>query len=197
MSPHGLRRNLSERRWWWLPAVALLALDLMALGWYQFAYSGFTRNADQQLLERGRELERLERLVAQRKTDVARLHQNERELKDFYTKRLGSPSERLTGVIAEVRKLARSAGLEPTAIDYPREEIGEFGLIERSFSFAVRGSYAELRRFVNLLELTPTFLTLEEVQLTGRGDASELRISLQLSTLFSAEPDGAAGESAS
>lgn len=197
MRAAGLGRSWWERRWWWLPAVALLVVDLLALGWYQLAYSGFTRSADQQLASRTAELERLEQVVTRRQADVARLHHNQRELDAFYSERLGPPSERLTKVIAEVRSLARSAGLQPTAIEYPREEIGEFGLVERSFSFAVRGSYAELRRFINLLEVTSTFLTLEEVQLTGRGDGSELRISLQLSTLFAAEPGEAGPEAAS
>lgn len=189
------RRVWWERRWWWLPAVALLLVDLLALGWYQVAYSGFTRSVDQQLAARSAERERLEQRVAERRADVERLRHNERELVAFYDERLGSPSERLTEVIAEVRSLARSAGLEPTAINYPRQEIDELGLIERSFSFAVRGSYADLRRFINLLELTRTFLTLEEVQLTGRGDGRELAISLQLSVLFAAERSETAGPS--
>lgn len=191
------RRVWWERRWWWLPAVALLVVDLLALGWYQLAYSGFTGSVDQQLAARAAELERLEERVAERRLYVERLRHNEGELETFYDERLGSPSERLTKVIAEVRSLARSAGLEPTAINYPREEIDELGLVERSFSFAVRGSYAELRRFINLLEVTRTFLTLEEVQLTGRGDGRELGISLQLSVLFSAETSETAPEAAS
>lgn len=191
------RRIWWERRWWWLPAAVLVVLDLAALGWYQLAYSGFTRSVDQQLAGRAADAERLERLVETRRADAERLRYNREELEKFYSERIGSPAERLTKVISEVRSLARTAGLEPAAIDYPGEPIAELGLIERSFSFSVRGSYAELRRFINLLEVTSTFLTLEEVQLTGRGDGSELRISLQLSTLFAAEPGEAGPEAAS
>lgn len=191
------RRLLWERRWWWLPPTVLIVVALVALGWYQLAYSGFTRSVDQQLEARTTELERLERLVRQRRVDRRQLRYNRREFRNFYHKRLGTPSKRLTIVIGEVRSLARRAGLEPSAIDYPRQVIAELGLVERSFSFSVRGSYAELRRFINLLEVTPTFLTLEAVQLTGRGDGAELRIGLELSTLFVAEDPTSSAESAS
>ncbi|MDX1644963.1 MAG: hypothetical protein R3244_11460 [Thermoanaerobaculia bacterium] len=191
------RRALWERRWWWLPGAVLIVVSLAALGWYQLAYSGFTRSVDQRLEARTSELERLERLVRQRRVDRRQVRYNRRELRKFYRKRLGRPSKRLTIVIGEVRSLARRAGLEPSAIDYPREPIGELGLVERSFSFSVQGSYAELRRFINLLEVTPTFLTLEAVQLTGREGGSELRIGLELSTLFTAEGRTASPESAS
>ena len=55
----------------------------------------------------------------------------------------------------------------------------------RSVSFSVDGDYAGLRRFINFLELSDLFLTLEEVSLSGRtGESNVLRISLRVSTLF-------------
>ena len=51
------------------------------------------------------------------------------------------------------------------------------------------GTYLELRKFINLLELSDSFLTLEEVTLAGetRGEGPELNIRLSLSTLFASE----------
>ena len=96
-------------------------------------------------------------------------------------------------MIREVWELTSTVGLQPSSINYPEDPIVEYGLVKRTFSFTVRGNYAQLRRLINLLELTDSFLTLEEVQLAGRGSDAQLRIGLRLSTLFvddgRAEPD--------
>jgi Tfp pilus assembly protein PilO len=182
-----------ERRWWWMPLAALVVLNLVALVWYVMVYSGLARSVDQQLEQRTRELDAVNAAVAAQEEALERMRSNESQLDDFYTTRLAPPSERLTDVIREVRTLARTAGLQPTVLDYPRDDLTEYGLVRRTFSFAVEGSYEQLRRFINLLELTDTFLSLEEVSLAGRGkDTSQLRISLRLSTLFVADGSGGA-----
>lgn len=187
-----------ERRWWWLPLAALVIVNVTALLWYGLVHSGYAKRVDQQLESRQGELQRLEATVDRQRRVAQRLRFNDRKLTDFYTTRLAPPSERLTEVIREVRTLARTAGLQPAAIDYPEDDLADYGLIKRSFSFGVRGSYSQLRRFINLLEVTDSFLTLEEVQLTGRGDQPELRISMKLSTLFIEDTaPGSAEEAAS
>lgn len=174
----------AEHRWWWLPVLVLVVVNLLASAWYGLVYSGYARRIDQQLESRQRALERLESVVAAEREAAGRLRRNQEELSGFYATRLAPPSERLTDVIREVRTLAQTAGLQPASIDYPEDDLADYGLVKRSFSFGVRGSYAQLRQFLNLLEMTDSFLTLEEVQLTGRGNQPELRISLRLSTLF-------------
>ena len=180
-----------ERRWWWLPLLVVVVLNLIALVWYTAVYSGLARSVDQQLEQRRRELAGAQAALERQQQTAERLRTNADQLDAFYTTRLAPPSERLTDVIREVRRLARTAGLQPSAIDYPRDDLEDYGLVKRSFSFAVRGSYAQLRQFINLLELTDSFLTLEEVQMTGRGNQAELRISLRLSTLFVLDEEGA------
>jgi hypothetical protein len=99
-------------------------------------------------------------------------------------------------VTSEIRELARRAGLEPAAMSYPTEEVEEYGLVKRYFTFGVSGTYVELRQFINLLELTPSFVVLEQVTLSGGTQGEELSIRLSLSTLFVEEdrvPDLVAG----
>ena len=187
-----------ERRWWWMPLLALVAVNILALSWYAAVYSGFAKRVDQQLGRRHTELARLETALAGQRESARRLRHNEQALGEFYETRLAPPSERLTDVIREVRTLAGRAGLEPATINYPEDDLADYGLIKRTFSFGVHGSYAQLRRFINLLEMTESFLTLEEVQLTGRGNQAELGINLRLSTLFTEdEAASAATEAAS
>ena len=70
---------------------------------------------------------------------------------------------------AEVKDLAKRAGLAPRSITYPEEQIQQYGLIKRSFIFSVEGTYADLRTFINLLELSDSFLTLEDASLAEEG----------------------------
>lgn len=174
-----------ERLWWWLPPLVLLVLNLGALVWFQLVYSDAARNVDQMVERRGADLEALQEVVDRQREVVLRVQANSQQVESFYGSRLATSQERLTAILREVRRLASSSGLKPAALTYPEEELEEFGLEERGVNFSVEGGYVELRRFINLLELSESFLTLEEVTLSGRGDSGTLRISLRLSTLFS------------
>jgi len=90
-------------------------------------------------------------------------------------------------VIAEVKDLARRAGLEPKSISYPSQAVAEFDLSIRYMVFSVTGSYSQLRRLINFLELSDMFLVLNEISLGGHGNGEDLRISLRLSTVFSSK----------
>ena len=55
----------------------------------------------------------------------------------------------------------------------------------RTITFSVDGSYAQLRQLINFIELSDSFLILDEVSLRGNDvEGTPLRISLKLSTLF-------------
>ncbi len=115
---------------------------------------------------------------------IARVQSNEAQVQQLYTDRLSTRRLRVTDVDDEVKKLAREAGLVPKAISYPEEEIQEYNLIRRSFNFSVQGTYAGLRKFVNLLEASHSFLSVDEASVANSSDGPELRIDLSLSTLF-------------
>lgn len=173
-----------ERRWWWVPPLLLLLVNLFALAWFQLVYSGVARNVDQQLERRSAELASVEKVLEEQRAVVDRVRANEQQVESFYSSRLSTSETRLTDVLREVRQLASTAGLAPSAVDYPEDKLEEFGLEKRGISFGVEGNYVALRRFINLLELSDSFLTLEDVNLSGRGE-ERLRIRLRLSTLFS------------
>lgn len=171
----------------WAPALAFFVLAAGALGLYHARFAG-EAEISERALERARGA--LAELTAERRAlerDLERIRTNRTALASFYGQRLATESERLTRVIAEVKDLAERSGLSPGAISYPDERLEGFGLRRRSFVFAVQGSYSDLRRLINLLELSPSFLTLEEVRLNEGGGGGRLGISLRLSTLFAAE----------
>lgn len=191
-------RHAWERLWrprlsTWVPALLVFLVGLSLFGVYRLRYAGQVEMTAE-AVTRGRQA--LASVRADRRhleEDLEAILRTRQRLRDIYTDRLSTESRRLTRIIAEVKELARTSGLDPQAINYPDEPIEDFGLRKRSFVFGVEGTYAELRRLVNLLELSDSFLTLEEVRLVGGGDqrgnrgGGRLRIDLRLSTLFATE----------
>ena len=189
------RETWRRRLWIWLPAAIFFLANGAAFSVYKLGYAGQVEGVERSLAE---QTARRDLLLDERRdleALVARVRTNREQVRELYERRFSTRRARLTAVTAEVKDLAAKAGLAPTSLTYPEEEIEDFGLVKRSFLFTVEGTYAELRKLINLLELSPSFLTLEQVQLSGGGDdGPELRITLVVSTLFAkdAAPGGAA-----
>jgi Tfp pilus assembly protein PilO len=176
-----------QRVWIWVPSLVFFLANAGAFAVYKLGYAGRVESLQETL---NAQEETLRELAAQRRnleTMLARVRTNERQVEQLYAQRLSTRSLRLTGITAEVKDLAGKSGLIPRAISYPEEDIEEFGLIKRSFVFSVEGTYVELRRFINLLEVSRSFLALDGVTVTGSPQGPELRIDLSLSTLFASE----------
>jgi hypothetical protein len=183
-----------RRLWLWLPALVFFTANAMAWSVYKLGYAGQVEGVERSLAEKTKE--RDARLKERRDLEalVERVRTNRTQVADLYAKRFATRRQRLTAVTAEVEDLAAKAGLAPSAFNYPEEEIEDFGVVKRSFVFSVEGTYPELRKFINLLELSPSFLTVEQLRLTGGGeDGPELSISLEISTLFATEPSPSGG----
>lgn len=178
-------RVWSRRVGVWLPALLFFLLNVTALVVYQVVFADeaavardAVKTAQNRLDELSAERLRLESYLGSIETTAG-------GIETLYEDVLATESQRLTAVLREVWQLAREANLEPGQSTYPDERLEEYGLRKRSFVFNVEGTYFDLRTLINSLELSSSFLTLEEVQLTGADDSgANLRISLKLSTLF-------------
>jgi Tfp pilus assembly protein PilO len=173
-----------QRLWIWVPALVFFLANAAAFGVYKLGYAGRIESLQETLDSQAQTIRKLSGDRKQMETMIARVQTNETQVEQLYTDRLSTRSQRLTKITAEVKELARQAGLVPKAINYPEEEIQEYNLIRRSFVFSVEGSYASLRKFVSLLEGSRSFLTIDEATVANDAEGPELRIDLTLSTLF-------------
>lgn len=187
-------RDLSEiwrqRLWIWLPALLFFLANATAFTIYRLGYAGQVQSLEASLEEVDKELEpraQQSRVLEQR---LQRARATELAVRKLYDDVFATRSERLTKVTAEVRELTGKAGLRWRSVTYPQSELEDYGLVKRSWIFSVEGTYVELRQFINLLEVTDSFLTLESITLSEEGgdEGPELRMSLTLSTLFAEEP---------
>lgn len=177
------------RAWVWLPALLFFLANAVAFSVYRLGYAGQVKSLEADL---GEVQKQLQPLSLRRKTLENRLQRASAAaaaVRELYDERFSTRSRRMTSVMAEVKSLARRAGLNPRSISYPEQAIEDYGLVKRSFVFPVEGTYIELRQFLNLLELSDSFLTLEAVTLSESGgdQGPELRMNLTISTLFSRE----------
>ncbi len=104
-----------------------------------------------------------------------------------YTEWWATPEERLTALILEIRKLAAKSQLRPPSVSYNHAASSLKGepTSTLSISFGVQGSYHQVRKFINMLELSPQFVIIDELGLSGPADGgSTLQFSIQLKTLF-------------
>lgn len=177
------------RLWVWLPALLFFLANAVAFSVYRFGYAGQVQSLEADLGEAKEQLQpqSLKRKELERR--IERASAADLAVKQLYEQKFSTRSQRLTRVTAEVKSLARKAGLNPRALSYPEQGIEDYGLVKRSFVFSVEGTYLELRQFINLMEHTDSFLTLESITLAEAGEEQgpELRMSLKISTLFSQE----------
>jgi Tfp pilus assembly protein PilO len=174
----------------WVPALVFFLANLVALAVYPVRFAGRAEVTEEEVTAARQELEALEVRRRDAEAGVASIARARLAVERLYDERFSTERRRLTRMIAEVKELAARSGLEPRSISYPSEEIEDYGLERRSFVFSVTGTYSDLRKFINLLELSDSFLTLQSVSLSevgGVGGEGRLTIQLQLSTLFATE----------
>ena len=168
----------------WVVPLLLVLVNVSVLSTYRALYAGrvaaIKSQAEQEeqgeLADMRSQREQLERVVG-------RARSSRDGITRLYGQVFATESERFTGVVREVKELAERAGLRPDSIGYPERSIEEHDLIKRSIVFSVEGTYGDLRRFINFLELSDHFVALERIEVAQ--GAPQLRISLELTTLFS------------
>lgn len=174
-----------QRLWIWVPALLFFLANAAAFSVYKLGYAGQVEQLDVEIHAQEQKRHELDGQYKQLQTMIARVRTNQEQVQQLYADRFSTRSRRLTTVTQEVKDLARQAGLSsPRALSYPEREIEDYGLIKRSFTFSVQGPYAALRKLVNLLETSHSFVVIDELNVSSNSEGPELKIDLILSTLF-------------
>lgn len=189
-----------QRRRIWLPAALFVLAGVLLLAGYELVLAGRLGLQASALASRRHELDDLSRRRRDSEALVKRGRATRAAIDELYDQRLGTEPTRLTAVMLEVKHLARQAGLSGMeAINYGDEPVQGLPLLKKSITFSLQGSYDQLRAFIDLLELSPSFLSLDEIRVSG-GEGGILRLQVQVSTLFvvpagedSRPSDGAGG----
>jgi hypothetical protein len=119
------------------------------------------------------------------------------DLQVLYNERWSTPMQRLTALIDEVKRLAAASHLQPPAYSFssggskqassdPNATKGSIGTNTVGIAFTVQGTYEQVRRLINLLELSDQFVIIDGISLGANGAAADkvLTLNIRLKTLF-------------
>jgi hypothetical protein len=127
---------------------------------------------------------------------VALYRKVQHDVRDVYDKQWGTEQQRLTALISEVKRLALASNMVPASTSYSRASVsqprkGSTPAEEMGIAFTVQGDYQQVRRLINLLELSRQFVIIDQVSLSSP-DTQNLTLTLRLKTLFRDTTSGAA-----
>ncbi|HVR39326.1 MAG TPA: hypothetical protein VMU84_09535 [Thermoanaerobaculia bacterium] len=123
----------------------------------------------------------------------------EKDVQFIYDQKWSTQGERLSPLITEVKRLSVASQLIPRSYNFTRVEAkgpqlksrgrreSSLDATEVGISFGVEGQYEQVRRLINLLELSDQFVIIDSISLSSQtGDS--LQVNLHLKTLFRGAP---------
>jgi len=117
------------------------------------------------------------------------------ELQTLYNSRWATEAQRLTTLIHEVKRLGTMTQLDPNAMSFSRvqdrelQRSGGIGTATVIITFTVHGTYQQIRRLINTLELSNQFVIIDGINLaSGGANDTNLALNLRLKTVFREPP---------
>ena len=172
----------------------LLAANTLFFFTYRVQYQNRLRELDTRLDEAGSQLDAAGRARAAAAQQLASYRKTQKDIRDIYDIRWSTQQQRLTAMIAEVQRLGHAANLVPKSFGFTRTAPMSIasvktptGTIEAGITFSVEGKYEQVRRLINLLELSEQFLIVDSINLSSvSGD--NVNINVHVKTLFRDTP---------
>ncbi|HEV2722608.1 MAG TPA: hypothetical protein VG323_21475 [Thermoanaerobaculia bacterium] len=161
--------------------LAILGVFLLANAVFFFTYRVQYENrlsgleADKQTAEQHLQAVRTQRARAE--MQVATYRKAQTDLTNIYNERWATQPERLTALINEVKRLETASNLIGSSHAFGLSEkdtkaANGLGTDIVTITFNVQGNYQQVRRLINLLELSDQFVIIDGVGLNGGRDAS-------------------------
>lgn len=134
---------------------------------------------------------RAARAAAQQQLDAYKKTQT--DIQALYNQRWATEPERFTALVTEIKKVTAASQLIPRALSFSEQtesaKGGGTGTATVHITFSVQGTYQQVRRLINLLELSDQFVIIDAISLGGGGEKDQaLTLNLRLKTIFRETP---------
>jgi type IV pilus assembly protein PilO len=140
---------------------------------------------ERQVVDAQKRLDRSRQLVG--KVQQARA-EGDRFLADYMMDRRSTYST----IVAELDRAASGAGIKPRERSINLEEVeGSDTILQMTITSGYEGTYANLTKFVNLLDKSPRFLVIETLQAAPQQGNNLLNISIKMDTFVRQLPGAA------
>jgi hypothetical protein len=172
----------------------ILALVLLAntifFFTYRVQYQSRLDTLDQRLAQVEGQLEQARTARIRSDETLQSYRKVESDLLRVFNEHWATQPERFTKLFSEVTRLAMASSLVPSSYRFDQGEVKRIsggrkslGLNEVHIAFGVNGTYEQVRRLINLLELSRQFVIVERIAL-ATSEEQVLSLNLQLKTIF-------------
>jgi len=171
----------------------LLVANTIFFFTYRVQYQSRVRDLDDRKAAAEQRLVQVQRQRATGEQQLATFRKTQKDLQTIYNERWATQTERLTALINEVKRLATASQMVPPSYAFGRSETDRnavgIGTTTVSVTFTVHGTYQQVRRLINLLELSDQFIIIEGIGLGATPDPNApLTMNLRLKTIFREPP---------
>lgn len=179
-----------EKKWLLVSLGAFLLANLLYFVTYRIRYEERVADLDRRLEEAQDQLQKARNERAAAEQELLAYQDAVKDIEVVYADWWSTAERRLAPLIVEIWQLAARSDLRLRAINYDHtQQKSELGASFFGISFAVQGSYAQIRRLINLIEISRQFVVIDEISLSGDPAGSNpTQMNLRLKTLFRATP---------
>ena len=160
---------------------------------YRVQYESRLQALDARLKQSEDELQRArdKRIAAEQQ--IKSYSKAQTDLETLYNQKWATKAERLTALINELKKMGTRTSLDPNSMSFSQaqdkdaQKTGRIGTSIVTITFAVHGTYQQVRQLINQLELSNQFVIIDAIHLGGFQNGI-LTLDLRLKTVFKDQP---------
>jgi hypothetical protein len=165
----------------------LLAANTLFFFTYRVQYESRLRDLESRLDQAKAQLDEAKRSRVAAENQLAAYRKVETDIRQIYDVEWSTEPQRLTAFIGEVMRLGTVSQLVPRSYSFTgaatKGPKGGMNAIEVGVSFQIEGTYEQVRRLINLLEVSDQFVIIDQVGLSG-GNGDKLTVGIHVKTLF-------------
>ncbi len=110
------------------------------------------------------------------------------DIQTVYDERWSTQKERLSAIIVETERLAAASQLHPKAYSFSQDLQKDASLSATvvHIAFNVQGTYQQVRRLINLIELSDEFMIIDQLSLATAAEENSgvIGLTIRIKTLF-------------
>jgi hypothetical protein len=165
----------------------LLAANTIFFFTYRVLYENRLRAFDARLDEKKGQLDEARRARVAAEQQLAAYRKVEKDVRQIYDAEWSTQKQRLAPMIREVMRLAAASQLTPKSYSFDRVVTkgvkASTNAVLVGVAFSIEGTYQQVRRLINLLELSDQFMIIDRIGLSSESGA-KLNLSIHVKTLF-------------
>lgn len=171
-----------------MPVIALLGLNVLVLAAYTLPRTYQVASATARAQEVRKELAREREATAVLRRQAEAIRGNETDSARFYREYVVGSRAELIPLLEDIDHMATEPGLKPSARTYKLEDVKGADLTQVVVLLGVEGSYDQLVGFLDRVERSKHFLTIDRIGLTAGSSTGAPSLKVELSAYLKGKP---------